>query len=58
MTTDYKTSIYKKKHLVSAINKDYDRSVKEFPLNPLGGNPHTRVSSSIRLSPATGEMKL
>ena len=39
------------------INKNYDLSAKESPLSPPGENPHTRVSSSIRLSPATGGNK-
>ena len=55
MIIDYKTSIYKK-HLVRVINKDYDHSIKESSLSPPGGI-HTRVSSSIHLSPATGENK-
>ena len=38
------------------INKDYDHSVKESSLSPLGGI-HTRVSSSIHMSPATGGNK-
>ena len=36
------------------INKDYDRSVKEILSEPTRRNPHTRVSSSFHLSPATG----
>ena len=42
MTTDYKTSIYKK-HLVRVINKDYDRNIKESSLSPPGGI-HTQES--------------
>ena len=38
------------------MNKDYDRSVKESSMSPSGGI-HTKVSSSIHLSPATGENK-
>ena len=37
------------------INKDYDRSVKKILAEPTRRNPHTRVSSSLHLSPATGE---
>ena len=39
------------------INKDYDHSVKEIFSEPTRRNPHTRVSSSIHLSPTTGENK-
>ena len=56
MTTDYKTSIYKK-HLVRVINKDNDRSVKKILSEPTMRNSHIRVSSSIRLSPTTGGNK-
>ena len=45
------------KHLVRAINKNYDRSVKEIFSEPTRRNPHTRVSSSIHLSPTTGGIK-
>ena len=57
MTTDYKLSFIKK-HLVRVINKNYDRSVKEIFSEPIRRNPHTRVSSSIHLSPATGKKNL
>ena len=56
MTTNYKTSIYKK-HLVGVINKNYDRSVKEILSEPTRRNPHTKVSSSLHLSPAIGGNK-
>jgi hypothetical protein len=45
------------KYLVRVINKNYIRSVKEILSEPTRRNPHTRVSSSIHLSPATGEIK-
>ena len=35
------------------INKDYDRSVKEILSEPTRRNPHTKVSSSLHLSPTT-----
>ena len=56
MTTDYKLSFIKK-HLVRVINKNYDSSVKEILSEPTRRNPHTKVSSSLHLSPATGGMK-
>ena len=39
------------------INKNYDRSVKKILSEPTRRNPHTKVSFSIHLSPATGENK-
>ena len=39
------------------VNRDYDRNVKEILSGPTRRNPHTRVSSSIRLSPVIGENK-
>ena len=42
------------KHLMRVINKNYDRGVKEILSEPSRRNPHTRVNSSIHLSPATG----
>ena len=56
MTTDYKLSFIKK-HLVRVINKNYDRSVNEILSEPTRRNPHTKVSSSLHLSPATEENK-
>ena len=53
MTTDYKLPFIKK-HLVRVINKNYDRSVKGIPSEPTRRGPHTRVSSSIHLSPTIG----
>ena len=46
-----------RKYLVRVINENYDRSVKEILSEPTRRNPHTRVSSSIRLSPARGGNK-
>ena len=51
MTIDYKLSFIK--HLVRVINKNYDRSVKEILSGPTRRNPHTKVSFSLHLSPAT-----
>ena len=56
MRTDYKAFIYKK-HLVRVINKYYDCSVKEILFEPTRRNPHTKVSSSLHLSPTTGGIK-
>ena len=42
---------------MSVINKNYDHSVKEILFEPTRRNPHTRVSSSIHMSPATGKNK-
>ena len=39
------------------INKNYDRSVKEILSEPTRRNPHTKVSSSVHLSPAIGGNK-
>ena len=39
------------------INKNYDRRVKEILSESTRRNPHTRVSFSIHLSPATGGNK-
>ena len=39
--------------MVRVINKNYDHSVKEILSEPTRRNPHTKVSSSIHLSPAT-----
>ena len=36
------------------INNNYDRSVKEILSEPTRRNPHTNVSSSLHLLPATG----
>ena len=46
-----------KKYLVRVINKNYDRSVNEILSEPTRRNPHTKVSSSLHLSPATGGNK-
>ena len=43
------------KHLMRVINKNYDRVVKEILSEPIRRNPHTKVSFSIHLSPATRE---
>ena len=48
---------YLKKLLVRVINKHYDRSAKGILSEPTRRVPHTRVSSSIHLSPTTGEIK-
>ena len=56
MTIDYKNLCYKK-NLVRVINKNYDRSVKEILSESARRNPHTKVSSSFHLSPATGGNK-
>ena len=45
------------KYLVRVINTNYDRSVKKILSEPTRRNPHTRVSSSLHLSPATGGIK-
>jgi len=42
---------------VRVINKNYDRSVKKILSEPIRRNPHTKVSSSIHLLPATGGNK-
>ena len=39
------------------INKNYDRSIKEILSEPTRRNPHTKVSSSLHLSPTTGGNK-
>ena len=46
-----------RKHLVRVINKNYDCSVKEILSEPTRRNPHTKVSSSLHLSPAIGGNK-
>ena len=43
--------------LVRVVIKHYDRSVKGILSEPTRRFRHTRVSSSIRLSPATGKVK-
>ena len=45
------------KHLVRVVNKNYYRSVKEILSEPTRRNPHTKVSSRLHLSPATGGIK-
>ena len=57
MTIDYKLPFIRK-YLVRVINKNYDRSVKKILSEPTMRNPHTTVSFSIHLSPATGEKTL
>ena len=45
------------KKLVRVINKNYDHSVKEILSEPVRRNPHTKISSSLHLSPAMGGNK-
>ena len=40
--------------MIRVINKNYDRNIKEILGEPTRRYPHTRVISSIHLSPTTG----
>jgi len=55
MLADYTSFLIKT--FSGVINKHYDRSMKGIHSEPTRRFPHTRVSSSIHLSPAIGGLK-